>query len=58
MNENIGLQILRLKRRISELELRLINSHCWTNGEITTFQTQIKEASRKLKQLNHYDHKN
>ncbi len=54
MNEDLEIKILRLKRRISELETRIHNSNYWTDGELNIFQRQIKEARKKLRSMSEF----
>jgi hypothetical protein len=48
MDEETTLQILRLRRRVAELESRLTQPQNWTIGEIEIFKRQIRTAQSKL----------
>ncbi len=49
MNEDLEIQIYRLRSRISELEARLDQPKNWTNGELGIFRQQIYSLRAKLK---------
>ena len=45
-------KILMLKRRLMELEQRLINPKKWTQGECEIFKSNIKEIRLELLKYN------
>ncbi len=51
MDHQVELYVHRLKRRIDELQNRLLSPMNWTNGEIEIFKTQIRQYQIKLRIL-------
>ena len=52
MNKEVGIQILRLKRKLADLENRLNCHEHWTAGEKEIYQQQFKNLTLKLSALN------
>ena len=50
--EDKEIQIQKLRRRIAELERRLIAPKEWSSGEIDLFKRQIRSARTKIIELN------
>ena len=47
-SQNNELKILKLKRRLAELNQRIDTSRNWTNGELEIFKQQIRTMQLEL----------
>ena len=50
-SQNNELKILKLKRRLAELNQRIDTSRNWTNGELEIFKQQIRTMQLELLDL-------
>ena len=51
MNQNNNIEIINLRRRLTELNQRLITSKNWTSGELEIFKRQIRIIKLELENL-------
>ena len=51
MSQNNDIKTINLKRRLTELNQRLITSKNWTSGELEIFKRQIRIIKLELENL-------